>query len=94
MRKNSILTMNFAIVLETPAVLSQDSLSHCYKGSSKEYRFETETNFPSQELLPVSLFLSSEFLGLSSSSDHLSPSSPTAKIVSPSSDSRGRGEGA
>jgi hypothetical protein len=42
---------------------------------------------------PVSLFLSSEFLGLSSSSDHLSPSSPTAKIVSPSKDSLGLGEG-
>ena len=39
--------------------------------------------------LLVNFCLSSEFLGESSSSDHLSPSSPTAKIVSPSSEWRG-----
>lgn len=37
----------------------------------------------------VSLVLSCECLGDSSSSDHLSASSPTAKIVSPSNDCRG-----
>jgi hypothetical protein len=55
--------------------------------------FEANTIIPLYESLPVSRFLSPEFLGLSSSSDHLSPSSPTAKIVSPSRDSRGRGDG-
>lgn len=59
----------------------------------KEKCFKVVTEELAQESLPVSLFLSPEFLGLSSSSDHLSPSSPTAKIVSPSSDSRGRGDG-
>jgi hypothetical protein len=55
--------------------------------------FQADALQPAHEPFPVSLFLSPEFLGLSSSSDHLSPSSPTANIVSPSSDSRGIGEG-
>jgi len=42
-----------------------------------------------QSFLCVSLVLSAELRGDSSSSDHLSPSSPTAKIVSPSSDCLG-----
>lgn len=48
----------------------------------------------SQVSLPVNLLCSDEFRGESSSSDHLSPSSPTAKMVSPSSDSRGLTGGA
>ena len=43
---------------------------------------------PYQSFFPVNLLCSAEFRGDSSSSDHLSPSSPTANMVSPSNDCR------
>lgn len=43
----------------------------------------------SQSFFPVNFCLSEEFRG-DSSSDHLSPSSPTAKMVSPSNEGLGR----
>ena len=45
-------------------------------------------NHPHQSFFPVNLLCSAEFRGDSSSSDHLSPSSPTANMVSPSNDCR------